>query len=106
MPRLVTIWSRSRCLGERPVDAIVKVFQRQLVAWFGPLADAWEWLDIYLVRQALPAMLPNRPLLPVAQHPSGLYLCGDGCETPTLNGAMATARRAADEINQRLGVAA
>lgn len=93
-------------LGEQPGDAIVTDVQRQLVAWFGPLADTWEWLNTCIVRQALPAMLPNRPLLPVGRHPSGLFLCGDGCETPSLNGAMATARRAAEEINQRLGMAA
>ncbi len=92
-------------LGVQPGNAIVKDVQRQLVAWFGPMAEEWIWLKTCMVRQALPAMLPNRPLLPVGQHPSGVYLCGDGCETPSLNGAMATARRAALEINQKLGVA-
>ncbi len=92
-------------LGVQPGDAIVTDVQRQLVAWFGPLAEAWGWLKTCTVPEALPAMLPNQPLLPVGQHPSGVYLCGDGCETPSLNGAMATARQAAEEINQRLGVA-
>ena len=59
-------------LGVQPGDALVKDVQRQLVAWFGPLAEAWVWLNTCMVRQALPAMLPWRKTSPLRSTPGPL----------------------------------
>ena len=70
----------------------------QLKDWFGPNVESWRHLKTYDIEYALPAQSPPA-LHPVAKSPrvrQGVFVCGDHCDTGSINGAMAAGRRAAD----------
>jgi phytoene dehydrogenase-like protein len=76
--------------------------RRQLTTWFGAAVAGWRHLRTDLVRDALPARRSLEPAdLPARCRP-GLYLCGDHRTTPSLQGAMASGRRAAEAIREAL----
>jgi len=69
-----------------------------LGSWFGPAVESWRHLRTYRIPLALPARSSLEPVaLPVRRRP-GLYLCGDHRETPSLQGAMVSGRRAAEAV--------
>jgi phytoene dehydrogenase-like protein len=76
----------------------------ELRTWFGDAVDQWRFLKSYSIRRALPrfTMPENSLLTQPVQHPDGLFTCGDYLDTPSINGAMATGRRAANAILQAL----
>lgn len=80
--------------GEADVDEL----RRQLRLWFGSAVDSWRHLRSYRIPRALPAYpagtSPERPVRLAA----GLYACGDHREHPSLNGALASGRRAAEAV--------
>jgi hypothetical protein len=80
--------------GEADVDEL----RRQLRIWFGSAVDSWRHLRSYRIPRALPAYpagtSPERPVRLAA----GLYACGDHREHPSLNGALASGRRAAEAV--------
>jgi len=66
----------------------------QLASWFGPGVSGWGLLRRYVVRDALPAQAaPASPRV----HP-GIFACGDYRESPSLQGAMVSGRRAAEAV--------
>src|SRR5262249_42709737 len=68
--------------------------------WFGRAVAAWRPLRTAVVREALPARCSLEPAdLPARCRP-GLYLCGDHRTTPSLQGAMASGRRAAAAVRE------
>ncbi len=76
----------------------------QLTGWFGEAVARWSLLRIYRIDEALPAFLPPTDGRR-AQEPrlgSGVFVCGDHRELPSLNGAMASGRRAADAVWESL----
>ena len=74
--------------------------RKQLVAWFGPDAAPWRLLRIYRIRRALPARRSLEPVsLPVRRRP-GFYFCGDHRDSPSLQGALTSGRRAAEAVMQ------
>ncbi|MFL6192526.1 MAG: NAD(P)/FAD-dependent oxidoreductase [Thermoanaerobaculia bacterium] len=76
--------------------------RKHLGSWFGPEASGWRHLKTYRIRLALPARKSLEPAaLPVRRKP-GLYLCGDHRETPSLQGAMVSGRRAAEAVEEDL----
>jgi phytoene dehydrogenase-like protein len=89
-------------LGSVDVDAIDSAVRLQLHQWFGPNVDDWRRLGVYRVPFALPA----RPLDPVLRSIDagdyggtlGFYICGDHCETPSIQGAMNSGIRVAESI--------
>jgi protoporphyrinogen oxidase len=84
---------------------LVEAVRRQLVGWFGAEAAAWRHLRSYRIPGALPAFPPGAP--PPGTQPatlsSGVFVCGDHREHPSLNGALASGRRAARDVLDRLG---
>ncbi|MGZ8688750.1 MAG: FAD-dependent oxidoreductase [Gaiellaceae bacterium] len=80
--------------GEGGLEAV----QRQLRTWFGGAVDGWRHLRSYRIPHALPAYpvgrAPERPV----RLADGLYACGDHREHPSLNGALASGRRAAEAL--------
>jgi phytoene dehydrogenase-like protein len=85
--------------GESDREAVL----RQLRGWFGSAVDGWRHLRTYRIPHALPAY----PVGGLSQRPvrlaPGLYVCGDHREHPSLNGALASGRRAAEAVLTDLG---
>jgi phytoene dehydrogenase-like protein len=84
--------------GEADERELETEVRKHLASWFGPPVSAWKHLRTYRIPQALPARRSLEPAaLPVRRRP-GLYICGDHRETPSLQGAMASGRRAAEAV--------
>ncbi|MGI9468495.1 MAG: FAD-dependent oxidoreductase [Rubripirellula sp.] len=74
----------------------------QLRKWFGDQVSHWELLQTYQIPYGLPAM----DIDPVIRSPElekrqNTYICGDHCETPSIEGAMNSGMRAAAAILAR-----
>ena len=93
---LVVASSLPGCHGWDDPDTI----QRQLREWFGPAVDDWRLLTARTIAAALPDDAASDPHF--AGRPSrlarGRYLCGDHTATPSINGALLSGRRAAEEL--------
>jgi hypothetical protein len=70
----------------------------QLERWFGPGTREWRHLRTYVIPYALPDRAPGSRLGRPARLAPGLYACGDHRERPSLVGALASGRRAAEAI--------
>ena len=82
---------------------LAQAVRAQLVDWFGESADTWRLLRSYAIPEALPAYIPGAPVPSTqpARLASGVFVCGDHREHPSLNGALASARRAAELITSQ-----
>jgi phytoene dehydrogenase-like protein len=73
--------------------------------WFGPAVDSWTLLRTY----PIPHALPQQRHAEWEQSPvrlggtGGVYMCGDYRETASIQGALASGRRAAEAVVQDLG---
>lgn len=86
-------------------ERLLQQVQDQLQAWYGPSATSWRHLRTYDIEYALPSQAP--PALEPVQKPSvsvrdGVFLCGDYLDTASINGAMASGRRAAQAVMEYL----
>jgi hypothetical protein len=68
--------------------------RKQLINWFGSAAESWEHLRSYSVPVGLPVQ-SLRNITPPLAH-GNIVLCGDYCETPSIQGAMNSGLRAAE----------
>jgi hypothetical protein len=79
-------------------DPDLEQVERQLRGWFGATVSDWRHLRTYRIPRALPAF----PVGGFGEQPvrlaEGLYACGDHREHPSLNGALASGRRAAEAV--------
>jgi len=76
----------------------------QLADWFGSGVLGWDLLATYRIEHAQPAQpvgALDPPERPVRLEP-GLYLCGDHRDNASINGALASGRRAAAAVLQDL----
>jgi phytoene dehydrogenase-like protein len=78
--------------------------RRQLQDWFGTQAQEWQHIQTYTInaaqpRQAVP--FPN-PYAFRSHLQNGIFVCGDFCATGTIDGAIFSGRRAAQEIRDWL----
>ncbi|MFF1924840.1 NAD(P)/FAD-dependent oxidoreductase [Streptomyces sp. NPDC058221] len=93
----------STVLGTPPPD-LDRTVRAHLAALHGTPTDDWELLAVHHDPEAVPAMeAPHDPHRPVRLL-AGLYVCGDHRDTSTVQGALFSARRAADAILTDLGV--
>ncbi|QDT02306.1 Putrescine oxidase [Rubripirellula lacrimiformis] len=84
------------------LDAVDAAVRSQLRGWFGSEVDRWQRIAVYQV----PYALPNRQLDPVVRSvqatdyggPDGIWVCGDHCETPSIQGAIHSGIRVAESI--------
>jgi phytoene dehydrogenase-like protein len=91
-------------VGEAPADefALTQLEQqarRQLKGWFGAQVDRWRLLRAYPIEYALPLQRhaewqKTDPRL----NNEGLYRAGDFIETASIEGALASGRRAAEAL--------
>jgi phytoene dehydrogenase-like protein len=94
-------------VGEAPADnaALVRLEQAVRVhmkKWFGPVVDSWKMLKAYPLAHALPqqrhAEWEQSPVRVAGT--GGVYMCGDYRETASIQGALASGRRAAEAVIQ------
>ena len=79
------------------LDGAVRVHMGK---WFGPVVDSWKMLGAYTLARALPqqrhAEWEQSPVRLVGS--GGIYMCGDYRETASVQGALASGRRAAEAV--------
>ncbi|WP_286689311.1 hypothetical protein [Aeromicrobium sp. REDSEA-S38_B2] len=75
----------------------------QAARLWGTDVDAWELLVRHDVVRALPRAVP--PLEPArrADVGGGMFVCGDHRETPSIQGALASGVRAAQDVAAAVG---
>jgi phytoene dehydrogenase-like protein len=92
-------------VGEAPAQdaALVRLDQavrQHMRQWFGPVVDSWKLLGAYTLARALPqqrhAEWEQAPVRLVGT--GGVYMCGDYRETASIQGALASGRRAAEAV--------
>jgi phytoene dehydrogenase-like protein len=79
------------------LDEAVRAHMRK---WFGPVVNSWRTLGGYPLARALPqqrhAEWEQNPVRLVGS--GGVYMCGDYRETASIQGALASGRRAAEAV--------
>ena len=79
---------------------LLKSVLEQLHGWFGEQVSDWNYLRSYRIKYALPdqspAMVAKQDELFKSKFP--IYLCGDYCETGSINGAMVSGRKTAEAV--------
>jgi phytoene dehydrogenase-like protein len=92
-------------VGEAPAeDAALMRLDRavrlHIGKWFGPAVDSWKMLGAYTLARALPqqrhAEWEQAPVR--VGGTGGVYMCGDYRETASIQGALASGRRAAEAV--------
>lgn len=87
-------------------DDLADAAKAQLGNWFGHGRVAgWRHLDTTVVTDALPPFPPGR-FAPGRIPPrlgSGPFVCGDYMESPSIQGALVSGRRAAEAVAQEVG---
>lgn len=63
----------------------------------------WHLLRADVIRHALPAHPAGQPLRQPVALGGGRYVCGDHRDTPSIQGALVSGRRAADAVRRALG---
>lgn len=96
-------------LGDPPGgdNKLIAAVWRQMQDWFGDVVKQWQPLRTYRIRHALLSQTPDTmdpAHRPLRQRP-GLVVCGDHMDVPSINGAMLSGRRAAEETLRELGKA-
>jgi predicted NAD/FAD-dependent oxidoreductase len=75
----------------------------QLREWFGGAVERWRLLAVARVDAALPAALPPQGRLRKSVRVcEGLFVAGDSRDSPSIQGAMVSGRRAADAVREEL----
>jgi phytoene dehydrogenase-like protein len=84
-------------IPNRDNDQLAAAARHQMKRWFGLVADEWRLLAVYRIDRALPVSQPLEHHQP-ARLAQRLYVCGDHCATPSIQGAMESGRRAAEAL--------
>jgi phytoene dehydrogenase-like protein len=81
------------------LDAVVR---DQLRNWFGDSVSQWRRLCVYRIPYGLPRLSLDPVAIPAGAAGSGgdtgVYVCGDHCETASIQGAISSGIRAAQAI--------
>jgi len=93
-------------LGEQWLgrDDTLDHVQKQLAGWFPVPHDEWKLLEKVSIQHALPDQSMPPPLLGSYERGEGLYLCGELTDWPSINGALASGRRVAQAVTDKLPV--
>jgi predicted NAD/FAD-dependent oxidoreductase len=63
----------------------------------------WEFVTAYPIPHALPVHRPGQPMRQPVNLGDGLFVAGDHRDTPSIQGALVSGRRAADAVLSHLG---
>ena len=92
-------------VGEAPADAaslarLEEAVRAHLRRWFGGVVSSWRMLTAYPLSRALPRQTHaewEQAAVRLAGS-GGVYMCGDYRETASIQGALASGRRAAEAV--------
>lgn len=97
--------SISESMTDQPADVLETAVRDQARRWFGECAEQWELVQTIRVPYALPKLDLDPVLAPVRAdqvlkngRSANLYICGDHRESPSIQGAMNSGLRVADQI--------
>jgi len=81
-------------------EALEKEVRGQLAGWFGPSVNGWKMLRHYRIDAALPrdCFRDETESREMVRLRSGRYVCGDFVANPSINGAIASGRYAAEAV--------
>jgi protoporphyrinogen oxidase len=84
----------------RDDEALDAAIREQLGGWWGAQVREWRLLHVGRIHRALPVMTGDGAVSPTApvELPAGVSLCGDYLESPSINGALLSGRRAAEVL--------
>ena len=68
----------------------------QMRKWFGDSVDSWEHIKTYSIEHGQPDLRPGDPFRKSIKNSEGVYICGDHRDTPSIQGALVSGRRAAE----------
>ncbi len=90
-------------LAQPAVDAAAgHRLRERLAALHDTETSAWQEVGRYDVPRALPAMPAPHPFTRPVRR-AGVYVCGDHCDTGSIQGALVSGRRAAEAVVADLG---
>lgn len=101
-----TVLVSSSALGLHPDADAERAARAHLAELYGVSTSGWELAACYPVEDALPAMTAPfevRRTLSPAGAPRGVLVAGDHRDTSSIQGALASGRRAAERISDLLG---
>jgi phytoene dehydrogenase-like protein len=88
-------------------DDLLEAVRAQLGGWFGrSIVDGWRHLATRRIDYALPDFGPGR-FVPGGLSPRlepGLFVCGDHRESPSIQGALVSGRKAAEAVAATTGI--
>ncbi|MFM2438192.1 MAG: hypothetical protein RLZ55_1011 [Actinomycetota bacterium] len=79
-------------------DTPEPVIRDQLAALYGVSTARWDLVAVYEVPHALPRFVPPQPVRQPAALGNGIFIAGDHRDTPSIQGALVSGRRAAAAI--------
>lgn len=91
-------------LGSSGGRSIERAVRRRLSALYSTATEPWDLLAVQEIAHALPSFAPGCPLRKTVRLGAGLYVCGDHRDTPSIQGALVSGRRAAGAVAADLGV--
>jgi phytoene dehydrogenase-like protein len=81
-------------------SALIDAVREQLQSWYGAVVRTWRHLRTHHIPHALPGQSPptlSVPERPVSVRP-GVFVCGDHRDNTSIQGALASGRRAAEAV--------
>jgi hypothetical protein len=91
-------------LGRHDDPETERAVRLRLATLYGAPTGSWELLAAHAIERALPGFPPGTPLRRPVRLDEGRYVCGDHRDTPSIQGALVSGRRAADAVAADLGV--
>lgn len=92
----ITVVGAANSMSNTELEALVK---NELLEWWGPTTNSWEFLKMYRIPYAQPAQsVPYAIKGRSVSYSPNIYICGDHRGGATLNGAIASGRRAAQAV--------
>jgi phytoene dehydrogenase-like protein len=100
---LVSASVPERVAGDAARDVAEDRIRARLARLYDRDTSAWTTVARYAIPRALPVLAPGDPLRREVRAGEGRYVCGDHRDTPSVQGALVSGRRAADAVVADLG---
>lgn len=82
----------------RADTAVEPQVRERLARMYQTSTRDWQFLDAYAIPRALPVLRAGQPLARPVRLGPGRYVCGDHRDTPSIQGALVSGRRAASAV--------